>query len=89
MVTFHHRVEFRPGEYPRVRFCVDGWEGCVYLHRLTAYAHGKLRYLWSYYDVHHKDADPWNNDPSNLEAKPRWEHARVEPHVANLTLPPR
>lgn len=89
MTTFRHRIEFRPGEYPRVRFCVDGHEGCVYLHRLVAFADGKLPHLWSYHDVHHKDADPWNNNPDNLDAMPRWEHADREAHVANLSLPRR
>lgn len=81
------RVEFAPGHYPRIR----AWDSeqkqdkYLYLHRLTAYAHGIIDDLWAPVDIHHKNADGWCNlPPSNLEALPRWAHQEIEPHVGNL-----
>lgn len=84
--TVDPRVEFDTAGYVRLRCCEQGTEYCVYLHRLTAYAHEELDDLWSAEHVHHRDADPWNNHPDNLEALTPDEHAEREPHVANFNL---
>lgn len=36
------RIEFVPGEYPRIRYYHDGREWYFYLHRLVGYAHGVI-----------------------------------------------
>lgn len=70
------RVEFDLDHYPRIRV----WDSdeqrdhYLYLHRLTAFAHGEIDDLWSSLHVHHVDEDKWNNDPQNLEARPPADH---------------
>jgi hypothetical protein len=83
------RVEFDPDHYPRIRVwdAEAGHDRYVYLHRLTAYAHGQLDALWSPLEVHHRDSDSWNSRPENLEAVTPEEHADHEPHTANLRRP--
>lgn len=85
-VTVGPRVEFRTDHYPRIRVYdpLKGQDRFVYLHRLTAYAHGLIDDLWEPVDVHHINCDGWDNMPGNLEALSRWEHAEKEPQVANL-----
>lgn len=78
------RVEFDTAHYPRIRVWDGERDHYLYLHRLTAYAHGLINDLWAPVDVHHVDCDGWNNDPLNLEAIPRHEHQEIEPHVGNL-----
>lgn len=85
-VTVGPRVEFRTDHYPRLRVRDPelGEDRFVYLHRLTAYAHGLIDDLWAPVDVHHINCDGWDNRPENLEALERWEHAEKEAQVANL-----
>lgn len=86
MVTVGPRVHFDPDHYPRL-FVWDpeiGADRTVYLHRLTAYAHGEIDSLWSDLHVHHVNGDGWDNDPDNLEGLTRPEHEAEEPHVVNL-----
>lgn len=80
------RIEFDPSHYPRIRVWDQraGHDRYVYLHRMTAYAHGLIDDLWEEVDVHHINKDRWDNRPSNLEAVGRAYHERVEPHVGNL-----
>lgn len=70
------RLEFDPDHYPRLRVWDSraGHDRYLYLHRLTAYAHGEIDSLWTDYHVHHLDHDRWNNQPSNLERRPPDEH---------------
>lgn len=86
MVTFGPRVEFRVGKYPRLRVwdSEEQRDHYLYLHRLTAYAHGEMDSLWNAKEVNHIDKDSWNNHPENLEAVTREEHEQKEPHVSNL-----
>lgn len=61
------RTYFRPSH-------ADKQRGCSFLHRDVWIAHnGPIPDGW---EVHHRDKNPLNNDPSNLEATPRDEHAR-------------
>lgn len=85
-VTVGPRVEFRVGFYPRLRVwhSEEQRDVFLYLHRLTAYAHGYIDDLWAEVDIHHDDCDPWNNRPANLEPLERERHAQREPHVGNL-----
>lgn len=82
------RVEFDPDHYPRIRYWDGEKEHYIYLHRLSAYAEGKLSSLWDDEHVHHTDCDSWNSRPENLEVVDPDEHARREPQVANLRAPP-
>ncbi len=84
--TFGPRVEFDTDGYVSIRFCDRGSEYRLYLHRLTAYAHGELDSLGSDMHVHHEDSDRWNNQPENLTALTPDEHAEIEPHVANFNI---
>ncbi|MDZ7729921.1 MAG: HNH endonuclease [Natrialbaceae archaeon] len=70
------RVEFDVDHYPRIRVWDSraGHDRYLYLHRLTAFAHGRLDSLWSDLHVHHLDHDGWNNSPENLEATEPAEH---------------
>lgn len=88
VTTVGPRVEFSTSHYPRLRVWHPEREVDVpiYLHRLTAYAHGEIDDLWSPLFVHHEDADPWNNRPENLRAVTRAEHEELEPHTANLKV---
>jgi len=55
----------------------------AYLHRVVwEQSHGLIPSGW---DVHHKDHDKLNNDPGNLQAMPRDEHARL--HGAQEVTP--
>ncbi|QIO21344.1 hypothetical protein G9465_02805 [Haloarcula sp. JP-L23] len=76
-VIFRPRVEFDLDHYPRVRVWDPnaGHDRYLYLHRLTAYAHGEIDDLWSDLHIHHVDEDRWNNQPGNLEARPPEEHS--------------
>lgn len=80
------RVEFTPGHYPRIRVWDpdEKRDHYLYLHRLTAYAHGIINDLWAPVDIHHANADGWDNRPENLEPLPRHVHQEIEPHVGNL-----
>jgi len=80
------RIEFDTAGYISLRFCHRSTEYRLYLHRLTAYAHGELESLDSDKHVHHVDADRWNNQPENLEAMTPDEHAEIDPHVANFQI---
>jgi hypothetical protein len=82
MVTVGPRIGFDPDRYVRLRVrCPEqGKDRVVYLHRLTAYAHGKLdalRFADDPREVHHLDGDKWNNDPDNLQAREPEDHGRL------------
>jgi len=83
-ITCRPRVEFDTNGYVRLRaYDRDlGGDRYLYLHRLTAYAHGVISSPWEDRDVHHVDMDRWNNRPENLEARDPFEH-RSE-HLARL-----
>jgi len=78
-VTVGPRVEFDPDHYPRLRVWDPraGHDRYLYLHRLTAYAHGEIDSLWSDDHVHHRDSDPWHNQPGNLEGLNPTEHGQT------------
>jgi len=81
--TVGPRVEFDLNHYPRIRVwdAERGGDRYVYLHRLAAYAHGELDSLGDSRHVHHRDCDPWNNHPDNLEAMTPEEHDRRHEHT--------
>ncbi|MHB9287399.1 hypothetical protein ACKVMT_10230 [Halobacteriales archaeon Cl-PHB] len=70
------RIEFDPDHYPRLRVWDSeaGKDRYVYLHRLTAFAHGVIDDLWAPQHVHHVDHDRWNSIPENLEARDPAKH---------------
>lgn len=78
------RLEFDPDHYPRIRVWDSraGHDRYVYLHRLTAYAHGRIDSLWSELHIHHKNHDRWDNRPTNLEARHPADHGRYHGGVA-------
>ena len=80
------RVEFDPKHYPRLRVWDPqaGKDRYLYLHRLTAYAHGEIDDLWSSLEVHHVDHDRWNSTPENLEAREPDHHADYHLNVGAL-----
>jgi len=84
--TVGPRIEFNTHGYISLRCYSEGTEYRLYLHRLTAYAHGEIDSLDSPMHIHHLDADPWNNHPENLEALTPEQHEQIDPHVANLRL---
>lgn len=74
-ITCRPRIEFNTEGYVRIRaYTAEHGSACLYLHRLTAYAHGVLAEPWEERDVHHADHDRWNNRPENLEAREPTEH---------------
>lgn len=79
--TVGPRVEFSLDHYPRIRVSERGREWYVYLHRLTAFAHGELDALDDGRHVHHVDGDRWNNSPENLEAVASHEHDELHEHT--------
>ncbi|QCC47448.1 HNH endonuclease [Halobellus limi] len=79
--TVGPRVEFSLDHYPRIRVSEGGREWYVYLHRLTAFAHGELDALDDERHVHHVDGDRWNNAPENLEAVASHEHDELHEHT--------
>jgi len=86
-VTVGPRVEFPVDHYPRIRVWDSkrGGDRYVYLHRLTAYAHGLIDDLWSDEIVHHSNKDGWDNRVENLESMTWMEHEQLEPHTGNLS----
>ncbi|GAB3681188.1 hypothetical protein GCM10028857_05030 [Salinarchaeum chitinilyticum] len=79
--TVGPRVEFEVGGYVRIRaYSSDLGRDCyVYLHRLTAWAHGELASPWESDDprhAHHAGRDGWDNRPDLLEAVHPAEHGR-------------
>jgi len=85
-ITVGPRVEFDTDHYPRIRVWdpLAGHDRYLYLHRLTAYAHREIDSLWSEDHVHHRDRDPWNNQPGNLEGLDPDDHAEV--HCRSIPL---
>lgn len=45
---------------------------------------GKVRTSPDPRDVHHRDADSWNNHHDNIRSQTWEEHKRIEPQTANL-----
>lgn len=88
-IQFRPRVEFDVDHYPRIRVWDSraGRDRYVYLHRLSAYAHGILDSPWDPRHVHHLNGDRWDSRPSNLEAVWPDEHEDYDPHVSNLRVP--
>lgn len=76
-LTVGPRLEFNPDGYVSLRAAADNREFRLYLHRLTAYAHGDLDGLDDHREVHHRDGDRWNNSPDNLEALEPRDHRRA------------
>lgn len=74
--TVGPRVEFDTDGYVRLRAYDSraGHDRYLYLHRVTAYAHGEIDSLWADVDVHHRDRDRWHNQPENLEGRDPIEH---------------
>ena len=78
--TVSPSIELGPGRYWRLYHYENGEKYCVTLQRLVAYAHGELDHIRFEEDpreVHHKDEDPWNNSPENLEAVEIAEHNAI------------
>jgi len=72
-------VQWGENRYPMLWVYEEGeyWAFC--LHRLVAYAHGKIdhiRFESGEYEVDHLDEDKWNNVPENLDPKTPEAHGR-------------
>lgn len=70
----------RMGGYVQVSSSSNGSKKSVLLHRLIAYAAGKLSFeelCDSNTIVHHRNNIPWDNRPENLEAMSRGEHMEI------------
>lgn len=86
-MIFGPRIEFDPDHYPRIRVWDSsvGHDRYLYLHRLTAYAHGEIDDLWTDLEVQHADHDCWTNRPGTLEAREPLPHADY--HLNGGALP--
>lgn len=77
--TADPRIEFDTERYVRLR-AYDAYTDAdryIYLHRLVAYAHGKIDDLWADLDIHHANGDKWDNRPENLEPMERDRHCFI------------
>lgn len=78
--TVNPRVEFDTKGHVRMRVYDDRRKGdrYLYLHRLVAYAHGKLDSVFDdSLHVHHENEDKWDNRPENLTAMEPERHTVV------------
>lgn len=75
----YHRYPDSPRRNHRVYYQYHATAGVRYLHRdiwLAAHPGEEIPEGWH---IHHKDEDPFNNDPSNLELLSPAEHSVVHP----------
>lgn len=75
----YHRYPDSPRRSHRVYYQYHATAGVRYLHRdiwLAAHPGEEIPEGWH---IHHKDEDPFNNDPSNLVPLPPAEHNEVHP----------
>jgi len=76
-------VQWGENRYPSLWIYEAGETFSVSLHRLCAYAHGKIdsiRYEKDDREIHHIDGNKWNNNPENLEALSKPDHTRITFH---------
>jgi len=75
------RIEWDPDHYPRMRVWDSRAERdrYLYLHRLVAFAHGKIDDLWEEKHVHHINGDSWDNRPGNWKRSTRTSMPGMSP----------
>lgn len=84
-VTLWPRVEFRTDHYPRIRHEYEGKEYFFYLHRLTAFAQGRLDHPFA--EVSYPVADlaaDGSTGPARLEPDARDVHHKNADAWASL-----
>lgn len=76
----HPQFKTRRDGYETVRHQIDGKVAVMRVHRLLAYAHGKISFSELFdrsVNVHHKSNIPWDNRPDNLEKMTHGDHSSL------------